>query len=255
MLEKQLKKVRQFIIQVGGKIKIKVMSFFPKKGWIYIIINSLAPGVFKMGCSTSPIIDNNGKLIGRCRGYYSHFPVGKWKLVFSKEVDDISHIEKQLINYFSNECKFKNIDESREWFTGDWKKINLFNNFDIRLEKISKKKTKALNSDNRIRCEKTKLANYLIKLGIKDENIRYRIYCSLNINSISDLFKYENKFGSIKHYAIQEKKHINQIEKLREILSRMYTKHSVGMILSKVNKSKLNELLSMNERELLRTLM
>jgi len=231
------------------------MSFFPKKGWIYIIINSLAPGVFKMGCSTSPIIDNNGKLIGRCRGYYSHFPVGKWKLVFSKEVDDISHIEKQLINYFSNECKFKNIDESREWFTGDWKKINLFNNFDIRLEKISKKKTKALNSDNRIRCEKTKLANYLIKLGIKDENIRYRIYCSLNINSISDLFKYENKFGSIKHYAIQEKKHINQIEKLREILSRMYTKHSVGMILSKVNKSKLNELLSMNERELLRTLM
>jgi hypothetical protein len=203
----------------GGMLKIiknKVMSFFPKKGWIYIIINSLAPGVFKVGCSASPIIDENGKLIGRCRGYYNHFPVGKWKLVFSKEVEDMSYTEMQLISFFSKECKLKNISQSKEWFLGDWKQIKLFNSFSVRKEKQNKKlrpsevliiENDTLKKEKKKKSEKMKLAHHLTTLNIIDERVRWSIYSILNLNSLWDLRDYEYKFGSIKHYAIQQKKH------------------------------------------------
>jgi hypothetical protein len=234
------------------------MSFFPKKGWIYIIINSLAPSVFKMGCSTSPIIDENGKLIGRCRGYYNHFPVGKWKLVFSKEVDDMSYTERQLISFFSKECMFENIDDSKEWFVGDWKKIKLFS-FDLQRTEQRKIRPSELvrikKAEKNDKGSKLELANRLIKIGITNSDIRYKIYNRLKIHSISDLRIYESKFGSILNYLIKENKQTTQFEKIREILSKMYTNHSVNMILSKINENDLDKILAMSEKELLRTLM
>jgi len=244
------------------------MSFFPKKGWIYIIINSLAPGVFKMGCSTSPIIDDSGKMIGRCRGYYNHFPVGKWELVFLKEVEDISFCETKLINFFSKDCNFKNIDQSKEWFLGDWKKVKLFKSFEIREEKKQRPK-KVFNSNLEInkwrfskntpretivRSEKKCLSNFLKKLGITDSDIKYKIYNRLNIHSISDLEIYENKFGSIMDYVIKETKQSKQFEKIRNSLSRLYSNQGVNRILSKINPKDLDKLLSLNEDELFRIL-
>lgn len=149
----------------------------PKNGSIYIMCNAFLPGKFKMGASSSPIVDNNGNLIGRCKSYIQHFPLN-WKLVFIKHnLKNIFKVEQQLNNYFSNICKFEKINNSNEWFIGDWEKVKEFD-FENILESIADKtpihsKSEILSKDeiNTLIYSFKKMKNFrmslLIELGVK----------------------------------------------------------------------------------------
>lgn len=149
----------------------------PKSGSIYIMCNAFLPGKFKMGASSSPIVDVDGNPIGRCKSYIQHFPFN-WELVFIKSnLKNVFKVEQQLNNYFSNICKFEKINNSNEWFIGDWEMVKEFD-FENILESITDKtlihnKSEILSKDeiNTLIDSFKKMGNFrmslLIELGVK----------------------------------------------------------------------------------------
>lgn len=135
-----------------------------KTGSIYIMCNKFLPGKFKMGASSSPIVDDNGNPIGRCKSYIQHFPLN-WELMFIKSnLKNVFKIEQQLNNYFSNICKFEKINNSNEWFIGDWEKVKEFD-FENTLESITDKNSIHNKSEILSKDEINTLVGFFKKMG------------------------------------------------------------------------------------------
>lgn len=114
-----------------------------KKGWFYIIIDESAPGYFKLGISEIKVVDKDGNPINRCRQYVSTYPMGKWKVVFYKEIQlqKLRNFEEYAIKFFKKH--FNNVSNSTEWFEGNWKLINKFEDWmksQIKIDRAEERK-------------------------------------------------------------------------------------------------------------------
>ena len=180
-----------------------------KKGWIYIITHSLSPDVFKLGCSSNPILSDTNTMTGRLRSYESSYPMGEWELRFSNHTNDMNGVEEWLKGYCKNKMKFKPVKSKLEWFYGDWNKVipqlkeyihninkdTLGYAFTDRLTTYGRESKKLSNK----RSEKAKLANHLSKLGLNNDE-RWRVYYFHNIHTMNQLFNFENRKGNIKEF-------------------------------------------------------
>jgi integrase len=98
--------------------------------------------------------------------------------VFIKSnLKNVFKVEQQLNNYFSNICKFEKINNSNEWFIGDWEMVKEFD-FENILESITDKtlihnKSEILSKDeiNTLIDSFKKMGNFrmslLIEFGVK----------------------------------------------------------------------------------------
>ena len=169
-----------------------------RKGWFYIIIDASRPGYFKIGISETKIVGENGNPINRCRQYVSTYPMGKWKIVFYKEMPykKLRNFEEYSIKFFKK--YFKNVSNSLEWFEGNWKLINKFEDWMKAEIKIDKAK------------ERKEIAQWK-----KEEKERKRQEAELQ-NQINSLSEYDRDMNKINWYERKYSKEKERAIPLRE---------------------------------------
>ena len=169
-----------------------------RKGWFYIIIDASRPGYFKIGISETKIVGENGNPINRCRQYVSTYPMGKWKIVFYKEIPykKLRNFEEYAIKFFKKH--FKNVSNSLEWFEGNWKLINKFEDWMKAEIKIDKAK------------ERKEIAQWK-----KEEKERKRQEAELQ-NQINSLSEYDRDMNKINWYERKYSKEKEKAIPLRE---------------------------------------